>query len=144
MQKRTVSELRLPSFVEKAPPRGLEPRTWWLQVPRNYFRAWTISLPFRCKFSDLGIRCIVSEPSRHKTWRARLLITLGFTFGLPVRHTYLAYPPYPMADNSPDLSTTVSRRSCDILILRRARLAARLLRMKFDLQSNFTATRSTS
>ena len=29
-----------------APPRGLEPRTWWLHLTRNYFRKWTISLPY--------------------------------------------------------------------------------------------------
>ena len=28
-----------------APPRGLEPRTWWLHSTRNCFRKWTISLP---------------------------------------------------------------------------------------------------
>ena len=103
--------------LKMAPPRGLEPRTWWLQVTRNYFRTWTISLPFRYKFNDLGIRCIVSEPSRRKTWRARLLITLGFLpAGRYVRASSTPYcaahPPYLMADNSPDLSTTVSRRSC--------------------------------
>jgi len=31
--------------LKMAPPRGLEPRTWWLHLTRNYFRKWTISLP---------------------------------------------------------------------------------------------------
>src|SRR3989338_7184711 len=105
----TVADINL------APPRGLEPRTWWLQVTRNYFRTWTISLPFRYKFNDLGIRCIVSEPSRLRRGSAadypRLYVWASST------PYCLAHPPYLMADNSHDLSTTVSRRSCDILIL---------------------------
>ncbi|MCX5696813.1 MAG: recombinase family protein [Candidatus Omnitrophica bacterium] len=31
--------------LKMAPPRGLEPRTWWLHLTRNYFRKRTISLP---------------------------------------------------------------------------------------------------
>jgi len=42
------------------PPRGLEPRTWWLHVTRNFFRTRTISLPSSLRY---GSRCIVSEPS---------------------------------------------------------------------------------
>ncbi|GEM_PF-6264802 len=34
------------SRANLTPPRGLEPRTWWLQVSRNYSRTWTISLPW--------------------------------------------------------------------------------------------------
>jgi len=77
-----------------APPRGLEPRTWWLHVTRNYFRTRTISLPSASclivRQGRYGSRCIVSEPSPHfalstQTYRmvwcplscgARLLITL--------------------------------------------------------------------
>jgi len=33
------------SSLKMAPPRGLEPRTWWLHLTRNYFRKRTISLP---------------------------------------------------------------------------------------------------
>ncbi len=49
-------------FEKMAPPLGLEPRTWWLHLTRNYFRKRTISLPW---LNALGSRCIVSEPSPH-------------------------------------------------------------------------------
>src|SRR3989338_3835945 len=48
------------AILSMAPPRGLEPRTWWLHLTRNYFRKRTISLPY---LLALGSRCIVSEPS---------------------------------------------------------------------------------
>ncbi len=64
-----------------APPRGLEPLTLSLQVPSNYFKAWTISSPYL--FKDLGVGCLigvhhlVSAPSSRF---ARLGSGLSFDF----------------------------------------------------------------
>jgi hypothetical protein len=37
-----------------APRDGLEPPTYWLQVPRNFFRAWTISSPVPRRGEGVG------------------------------------------------------------------------------------------
>jgi len=44
-----------------APRVGLEPTTYWLQVPSYFYKAWTISLPCPSQsLMDLGSGYIVS------------------------------------------------------------------------------------
>ena len=39
---------------EVAPRDGLEPPTYWLQVPRDFSRAWTISSPVPLRGEGVG------------------------------------------------------------------------------------------
>src|SRR3989338_1105792 len=50
LKKKNPLLLGIRDSSNMAPPRGLEPRTWWLHLTRNYFRKWTISLPTTLRF----------------------------------------------------------------------------------------------
>jgi len=100
-----------------APWAGLEPATYWLQAPRDFSRAWTISSPVPPRMGERGCRALPPFRARG-TVRSTSLRSSLCTFPAAGPAGGLAQD-RPLRDregrvslSSPDSSTTISRGSC--------------------------------
>jgi hypothetical protein len=100
-----------------APWAGLEPATYWLQAPRDFSRAWTISSPVPPKWESEGVGRF-PRPAHMARSGVRACALVSAPSPRPNRPGGLAQD-RPLRDregrvslSSPDSSTTISRGSC--------------------------------